>query len=150
MDNALQFLLEQAKDNEDKAVLALNKARTELEGYYQQIRQIEQYRLEYCQQLVERGQSGLTASQYGHLNRFLTQLDETLAKQRDAEHHFKNQVINCEQHWMAVHKQRRSYEWLIDKKQTEKQRAENKREQKLMDEFSTLSFNRRRSGSSLS
>lgn len=149
MDNALQFLLEQAKDNEEKAVLALNKARSELDGYYQQLKQIEQYRLEYCQQLVERGQSGLTASQYGHLNRFLTQLDETLAKQRDAEQHFNTQVQNCEQHWLEVRKQRRSYEWLIDKKQTEKRQAEEKREQKLMDEFSTLSFNRRRSGSSL-
>lgn len=148
MDNALQFLLDQAKDNEDKAVLALNKARSELDGYYQQLQQIEKYRLEYCQQLIERGQSGLTASQYGHLNRFLTQLDETLAKQRDAEQHFKVQVQNCEQHWLEVHKQRRSYEWLIDKKQTEKQQAEAKREQKMMDEFSTLSFNRRRSGSS--
>ncbi|EOC1764007.1 flagellar export protein FliJ [Vibrio fluvialis] len=146
MDNALEFLLDQARDNEDKAVMALSKARSELDGYYHQLKQIEQYRLEYCQQLVERGQAGLTASQYGHLNRFLTQLDETLAKQRNAEQHFKTQVENCEQHWMAVRKQRRSYEWLIEKKQTEKARLQEKREQKLMDEFSTLSFNRRRTG----
>jgi len=147
MDNALEFLLEQAKNKEDKAVLALGNARNELEKYYQQLKQIEQYRLDYCQQLVERGQSGLTASQYGHLNRFLTQLDETLSKQRQAEEHFKSQVANCESHWLEVRKQRRSYEWLIEKKQTEYQRAQEKRDQKLMDEFSTLSFNRRRSDS---
>lgn len=147
MDNALEFLLDQARDNEDKAVMALGKARSELDGYYHQLKQIEQYRLEYCQQLVERGQAGLTASQYGHLNRFLTQLDETLAKQRNAEQHFKTQVENCEQHWMEVRKQRRSYEWLIEKKHTEKALLQEKREQKLMDEFSTLSFNRRRTDS---
>ncbi|GAL30253.1 flagellar protein FliJ [Vibrio variabilis] len=50
MDNALEFLLEQAKDNEQQAVLALNKARAELEDYYHQVRQIEQYRLDYCNQ----------------------------------------------------------------------------------------------------
>jgi len=149
MDNAIEFLLEQTKDKEDKAVMALGKARSELEDYYQQLKQIEQYRLDYCQQLVERGQSGLTASQYGHLNRFLTQLDETLSKQRDAEQHFKSQVEGCESHWMEVRKQRRSYELLIEKKQAEKQRLENKREQKLMDEFSTLSFNRRRDNTHL-
>ncbi len=147
MDNALEFLLEQAKSKEDKALMALGKARSELEGYYHQLRQIEQYRLDYCQQLVSRGQSGLTASQYGHLNRFLTQLDETLSKQRQAEQHFKSQVDSCESYWMDVRKQRRSYEWLIEKKQTERQRLQEKRDQKMMDEFSTLSFNRRRTNS---
>lgn len=149
MENAIEFLLEQAKDKEDKAVMALGKARSELEGYYQQLKQIEQYRLDYCQQLVERGQAGLTASQYGHLNRFLTQLDETLSKQREAEQHFKSQVEGCEGHWLEVRKQRRSYELLIEKKQAEKQRLQDKRDQKLMDEFSTLSFNRRRNQSNL-
>lgn len=144
MDNALEFLLEQAKSKEDKAVMALSKARRELEDYYQQLKQIEQYRLDYCQQLVSRGQAGLTASQYGHLNRFLTQLDETLSKQRQAELHFKTQVQNCESYWLDVRKQRRSYEWLIEKKQTEYQRLQEKRDQKMMDEFSTINFNRRR------
>ncbi len=149
MDNALQFLLDQAKDKEDKAVAALGQARSELDGYYQQLKQIEKYRLDYCAQLVERGQAGLTASQYGHLNRFLTQLDETLSKQRDAEEHFKSQVDACEAHWIEVRKQRRSYEWLMEKKQLELQRLRDKQDQKLMDEFSTLSFNRRRNNSSL-
>lgn len=144
MDNALDFLLEQAQEGEDKAVLALSKARSELESYYLQLRQIEQYRLEYCQQLVERGQSGLTASQYDHLNRFLTQLDETLAKQKSAEQHFRMQVENCEQHWMSMRQKRKSYQWLLEKKQTERQLQQEKREQKQMDEFSTLMFNRRR------
>ncbi|EGA71352.1 flagellar biosynthesis chaperone [Vibrio sinaloensis DSM 21326] len=143
MDNALEFLLEQAKERENQAVLALTQARTELDGYYQQLEQIEKYRLDYCKQLVERGQQGLTASQYSHLNRFLTTLDETLAKQKQAETHFKDQVQSCEQNWLESRKQRRSYEWLIEKKQKEKVHLENAREQKQMDEFATLQFSRR-------
>ncbi|WP_194435983.1 flagellar export protein FliJ [Vibrio fluminensis] len=142
MNNALEFLLEQAKERENQAVLALGKARSELDGYYQQLDQIEKYRLDYCQQLVDRGKQGLTASQYTHLNRFLTTLDNTLSKQKQAEFHFKDQVENCERHWLECRKQRSSYEWLIDKKQAEKQRLENIREQKQMDEFSTLQFAR--------
>ncbi|MDW1887500.1 flagella biosynthesis chaperone FliJ, partial [Vibrio sp. Vb2131] len=34
MNNAMEFLLEQTKEREDQAVLALNKARSELEDYY--------------------------------------------------------------------------------------------------------------------
>ena len=144
MDNALEFLLEQAKERENQAVLALNKARSELEDYYRQVEQIEQYRLDYCKQLVERGQNGLSASEYGHLHRFLTQLDQTLTKQKEAEGHFKSQVSNCEEHWMEIRKQRRSYEWMIEKKKNEKLRLQEKREQKQMDEFSTLQFARRK------
>lgn len=144
MDNALDFLLEQAKEKEEQAVSALSQARNELEAYYEQVRQIEQYRLDYCRQLVERGQQGLSASNYGHLNRFLTQLDETLKKQKQTESHFTNQVDNCQAYWLEMRKQRRSYEWLIDKKKTEQQRLQDKQEQKLMDEFSTLQFSRRR------
>lgn len=144
MDNAMNFLLEQAKEKEDQAVLALNKARAELDDYYVQVAQIEKYRLDYCQQLVDRGKQGLSASEYGHLNRFLTQLDETLKKQKEAEDHFKSQVENCQDYWLEMRKQRRSYEWMIDKKKTEKQRILDRQEQKQMDEFSTLQFSRKR------
>lgn len=145
MENALEFLLEQLNDKERKSVLSLNKARQDLDNYYKQIQQIEQYRLDYCNQLVDRGRTGLKASEFGHLNRFLTQLDETLAKQRQAEGQFKHQVTNCEHHWLEIRKQRRSYEWLLDKKRAEKQKLENRREQKELDEFTTLQFSRRHS-----
>ncbi|MEF1229066.1 flagellar export protein FliJ [Vibrio fortis] len=144
MDNALEFLLEQAKEKENQAVLALNKANAELQGYYEQVAQIEKYRLDYCQQLVDRGKAGLTASQYGHLNRFLTQLDDTLSKQKEAEGHFKSQVDNCQEYWMELRKQRKSYEWLMEKKQKEKTKLQDQREQKQMDEFSTLLYSRQR------
>ena len=144
MDNALEFLLEQAKEKENQAVLALNKANAELQGYYEQVAQIEKYRLDYCQQLVDRGKAGLTASQYGHLNRFLTQLDDTLSKQKEAEGHFKSQVDNCQEYWMELRKQRKSYEWLMEKKQKEKAKLQDQRDQKQMDEFSTLLYSRQR------
>jgi len=144
MENTLEFLMDQAQDREKDAVLALSKARSELEDYYLQLSQIEQYRLDYCAQLVQRGMDGLTASQYSHLNRFLTQLDETLKKQKEAEEHFKTQVHNCESHWLEMRKERRSYQWLIEKRHKEKNRAIERQEQKQMDEFSTIMFGRQR------
>ncbi len=140
MENALDFLIEQAQSNEKSAINAIAKARAELDNYYQQVAQIEQYRLDYCQQLVEKGQAGLTASQFMHLNRFLTQLDETLTKQKQAESHFKQQVESAQQHWHQVRQQRRSYQVLQEKKQQEKQHQEQKKEQTMMDEFAALAY----------
>lgn len=143
MTSTFDFLLEQAQERENQAVMALNKAKAELEDFYEQVKQIEKYRLDYCNQLLQRGQQGLTASQYGHLNKFLVQLDETLTKQKSAESHFTSQVDNCQTYWQETRKQRRSYEWMMDKKKAERQKMLDKQEQKMMNEFSTLQFARR-------
>jgi flagellar FliJ protein len=142
MSQAIEFLLEQAKEKEEQAVLGLTKSRSDLEEYYQQLSQIEQYRIDYCNQLIDRGKGGLSASEYGHLNRFLTQLDNTLSKQKEAESHFIQQVTQSEQLWLEMRKQRRSYEWMLEKKATQAKLQADKAEQKLMDEFSTLSYAR--------
>ncbi|MDF4357574.1 flagellar export protein FliJ, partial [Vibrio parahaemolyticus] len=65
------------------------------------------------------------------------------SKQKQAEHHFKEQVENCKDYWLKMRQERMSYEWMIEKKAKEKQIAEAKREQKQMDEFSTLLFSRK-------
>lgn len=143
MTSTFDFLLEQAQERENQAVMALNKAKAELDDFYEQVKQIEKYRLDYCNQLLQRGQQGLTASQYSHLNKFLVQLDETLTKQKSAESHFMSQVDNCQTYWQETRKQRRSYEWMMDKKKAERQKMLDKQEQKMMDEFSTLQFARR-------
>lgn len=142
-DSALELILERAKDDEHKASLALNNARVERENYHEQLKQIEQYRLDYCKQLSARGQQGLSASSFGHLQKFLSQLDETLVKQKAAGVQFEEQVEQCSEYWNEVRKKRRSIEWLLEKKQTERQQQRDKQEQKMMDEFATLQYARR-------
>lgn len=143
-ENAMNLLVEQAKDIEHKAHLALLSAQKELQGYYQQVEQIEQYRLEYSRQMSLRGQSGLSASNYGHLHRFIVQLDETLVKQRQVASNFEQNVENCREHWQLCRQKSRSLEWLIEKRRNEAKIRLERAEQKEMDEFATLSFSRRK------
>ncbi|WP_299016154.1 flagellar export protein FliJ [uncultured Photobacterium sp.] len=142
-DSALELILERAKDDEHKASLALNNARIERDTYYQQLQQIEQYRLDYCQQLTARGLDGLSASSYNHLQKFLGQLDETLVKQKEAGGQFEQQVEQCSEFWNEMRKKRQSIEWLQEKKQAERQALRDKQEQTMMDEFATLQFARK-------
>lgn len=143
-DNAMSLLLDQAKDFEHKAHLALLGAQQELEGYLQQVEQIEQYRLEYSRQMSTRGQVGLSASSYGHLNRFIVQLDEALVKQRQVAINFEKNVEHCREHWLLCRQKSRALEWLIDKRRNEAKMRFERAEQKQMDEFATLSFIRRK------
>nr|WP_235861915.1 flagellar export protein FliJ [Photobacterium kishitanii] len=111
-----ELLIEQAQQQEHQASLALNQAQLEQQNYLQQLAQIEQYRLDYCRQLSERGQQGLTASQYSHLQKFLTQLDTTLEKQKQAGGYFANQIEQCRQHWQAMQQKKTRYRVVIRKK----------------------------------
>ena len=143
MSNALGLIIDQAKEQEHKASLALNQARIEQQNYLQQLAQIEKYRLDYLNQLSVRGQEGLTASEYSHLQKFLTQLDQTLEKQKQAGGYFEEQIQKCSQHWQEMQQKRRSVEWLVEKREREHKQWLDKQEQKMMDEFVTLQFARR-------
>ena len=143
MSNALGLIIDQAKEQEHQASLALNQARIEQQNYLQQLAQIEKYRLDYLNQLSVRGQEGLTASEYSHLQKFLTQLDQTLEKQKQAGGYFEEQIQKCSQHWQEMQQKRRSVEWLVEKREREHKQWLDKQEQKMMDEFVTLQFTRR-------
>ncbi|WP_407331069.1 flagellar export protein FliJ [Enterovibrio sp. 27052020O] len=143
--NAMNLLLDQAKDTEHQAHLILVAAQQELQGYYVQVEQIEHYRLEYFRQMSDRGQQGLSASSYGHLNRFIVQLDETLAKQRQAASEFEDNVERCREHWQQCRQKTRSIEWLIEKRRNEEKMRAERLDQKQMDEFATLAFARQKS-----
>ncbi|WP_087021513.1 flagellar export protein FliJ [Thaumasiovibrio subtropicus] len=137
-DNALQLILERAEQDERDALLAVERAKVELANYHEQVAQIEQYRLDYFSQMTARGQAGLTASEYSHLQRFINQLDETLAKQKLAGAHFEEQVVECQAAFEEKRQQKRSVEWLLEKKQAEKNKLAQQREQRQMDEFANL------------
>ncbi|AMG29890.1 flagella biosynthesis chaperone FliJ [Grimontia hollisae] len=144
-DGAMILLIEQAKEQERHAHLALIAAQQELQSYYMQVAQIERYRLDYFRQLSERGQSGLSASSYGHLNRFIVQLDETLAKQRQVAVDFEDNVERCREHWQTCRQKTNSLEWLVEKRQKEASMRAERLEQKQMDEFATLIYPRQKS-----
>ncbi|OOF15766.1 flagellar protein FliJ [Salinivibrio proteolyticus] len=142
-DHALTLLLDKAQEDEKQAQLAVVAAQQSLDNYYRQLEQIEQYRLEYCRQMSDRGQQGLSASAFGHLNKFIVQLDETLAKQRDAEHQFKEHLDNCQQTWQQARQYRQSIEWLIEKREREQAERERYQEQRQMDEMAAIIARRR-------
>lgn len=139
-NKALALLLEQAKQEERQAQLAIVAAKKELEGYYLQVEQIEKYRLDYSEKMSHQGKQGLSASSYGHLNRFIVQLDEALAKQRQVAENFQQNVQQCTVYWQSCKEKTHIFEWLIEKKKHKEKQLANKNEQKQQDELSALAF----------
>lgn len=142
-NEALYLLIEKLSNEENRARQALEVAQIELAGYYQQLEQIEAYRLDYSKQLTERGLQGLTASEYSHMQKFIVQLDETLTKQKGAERTFKDRVDSCSKAWQSKRQEKRAVELLLEKKEREAQQKLAQKEQKMMDEFVTAQFARR-------
>ena len=144
VDSAMDLLLEQAEQEEEQAQLSLVAAQQALENYLKQIDQIEQYRLEYFRTLSEQGLHGLSANKYSHLNRFITQLDETLVKQRGAVSEFEKNVEQCREHWQGCRARTRALAWLIEKRAREALKKAEKAEQKQQDEFAVLAYLRQK------
>ncbi|PCS21990.1 flagellar export protein FliJ [Candidatus Enterovibrio escicola] len=142
-ENTMLLLLKQDKNLEYQAYLALVSAQQELQSYYKQLEEIERYRLDYFSQMLERGKIGLSSSSFGHLNRFIIQLDKTLAKQHQGAIYFEDNVERCREHWQHCLKKTRSLEWLIEKCQKEAKIRAERLEQKQLDEFSMLIFIRK-------
>ncbi|EPE37904.1 flagellar protein [Candidatus Photodesmus katoptron] len=139
--NKLNYLLERYKKEENKAFLALNSSQLELKSYNKKLSKIQQYRLFYYQQLIEKSKLGLAANEYLHLQKFLNQIDITIAKQNQYQTHLKTQIDNCQKYWSKIQKQRRTYEVLIEKKHNEYQKRQNLYKEKLLDEFFMSQFN---------
>lgn len=142
-NEALYLLIDKLSNEEKQARQMLEVAQMELTGYYQQLEQIESYRLDYSRQLKNRGLQGLSASEYSHMQKFIVQLDETLTKQKSVEQTFKDRVDSCSEVWQSKRQEKRAVELLIEKKEREAQQQVAKREQKMMDEFVTAQFARR-------
>ena len=143
-ESTLKLLLESKIEQEKNARLELEAANIELQNYYQQLELIENYRLDYSRQLNQRGLQGLTANEYMHLQRFLVKMDETLLKQKSAEYIFKNKVNEKTNAWHEKRREKRSLEYLIEKKEKERAKLAAHKEQLLMDEFATLNYTRKK------
>ena len=142
--SVLTLVLEQAKKKVKHAQAALLVATQAQQQYQQQLDNLEQYRLDYANKLITRGKVGLNASNFHHLQTFLTQLDQTLSAQRGGLGHFKQQVDACRQAFSQCQQHESALQRLIETQQQQQQQMLDKKEQKLIDELALYSVLRQR------
>jgi flagellar FliJ protein len=125
-----------AESAERKAVQSL--------GYYQgQVRvaqgklaDLEQFRLDYQQQWIDKGAHGVSGQWLMGYQRFLTQLDTAVDQQRRSLTWHQDNVDKARVTWQQAYARVEGLRKLVQRYIDEARRLEDKREQKLLDELS--------------
>lgn len=129
-------VVEMAESAERKAVQSL--------GYYQgqvrvaqgKLEDLEQFRLDYQQQWIDKGSTGVSGQWLMGYQRFLTQLDTAVDQQRRSLAWHQDNVDKARGVWQQAYARVEGLRKLVQRYIDEARRLEDKREQKLLDELS--------------
>ena len=102
----MQSILELAQHDEQAAIEALGESNRVVEANIKQLKELERYRDEYRQQMLQEGGEGFSAAKLQQFQQFLHKLDEVIVQQSE-------QIVVSEQ----VREQKRD-EWLESRTRT--------------------------------
>ena len=111
-----------------KAMKLANEAQTKQDMLYE-------YRLDYVKNLNKILESGMGAEAYQNFQNFFGKLDQAIAGQQEVVEQANLQVKIQKQLWQECQRKKLSYEVLSDRTEKRVLKVEQKKDQKLMDEF---------------
>lgn len=127
----------------DMAESAERKAAQSLGHYQGQVRvaqgkldDLEQFRLDYQQQWIDKGATGVSGQWLMGYQRFLTQLDTAVDQQRRSLIWHQGNVEKARGTWQQAYARVEGLRKLVQRYIDEARQLEDKREQKLLDELS--------------
>ncbi|CAI8739277.1 flagellar FliJ protein [Pseudomonas sp. IT-347P] len=120
------------------------KAAVQRLGYFQgqvkvaesKLADLNAFRLDYSQQWIVRGSTGVTGQWLLGFQGFLAQLDTAVDQQRQSLVWHQNKLDKAREEWQQAFAKVEGLRKLVQRYREEAQRLEDKREQKLLDELS--------------
>lgn len=137
---SLQPLLEIMQEKSDEATRRLGQLIAAEQNERQRLSMLENYRNEYAQGLMQASARGLTPASLANFRDFLGRIDEAINAQRDTVKRSENNTLNGKQNWQEQNQRLKAIDTLAHHHARREQQKENKREQKLLDEFSSRRF----------
>ncbi len=146
MNDALQTLRELAERQRDAARAALMQAEAQSNRALAQLDQLESYQGDYRARAP--GLGGLAAPiELLHCHQgFMGRLDQALAQQRQAVQNGHAELLRRRQHLQEAELKLASVQKLIERRATERQRADTRREQSRSDEAALQRHRRSHTG----
>lgn len=142
-DRALNLVRDKRERDEQKALEDWVFCRNQVANYEQQILQVEEFRRGYILEMQNEGRQGLTGTKIVAYNAFIEKLDNIAVKQRQELERLRMLTEQKHQIYLTRQKERKIIETLIEKQVQKRLKAEQVREQKMLDEFVVASYSRR-------
>lgn len=124
-----------AERAEREAAVQLGRCQGLLSQAQVKLGELERYRGDYQQQWISEGQRGVSGQWLMNYQRFLSQLEVAIGQQRQTVDWHRNNLDNVRELWQQRYARLEGLRKLVQRYLEEARRAEDKREQKLLDEL---------------
>ncbi|MBP8184348.1 MAG: flagella biosynthesis chaperone FliJ [Pseudomonas sp.] len=128
-------VIEMAERAEREAARALGQNQQLLTQAQVKQGELERYRGDYQQQWLTQGQQGVSGQWLMGYQRFLSQLETAIGQQRQAVAWHLNSVNKARELWQQRYARLEALRKLVQRYQQEARLADDKREQKMLDEL---------------
>lgn len=128
-------VIDMAERAEREAALQLGHCQGLLRQAEVQLGDLERYRGDYQQQWIDEGQRGVSGQWLINYQRFLTQLETAIGQQRQGVEWHRKNMQAVREVWQQRYARLEGLRKLVKRYQDEARLAEDKREQKLLDEL---------------
>ncbi|TMP10369.1 flagellar export protein FliJ [Pseudoalteromonas sp. S3178] len=142
--NKLDLLLKLENDKEESLRMNYLQANQNLQANQQKLQGLNNFRLEYSQQLHLKGKSGLSSAGFGQYHAFIAKIEEAIRQQASTVNTAKQVVTQRKALWLKQQIKAKAVAKLIEKQKLKASALIAKNEQKMLDEFSANQFFQRR------
>jgi len=142
--NKLDLLLKIENDKEENLRMSYLQANQNLQANQQKLQGLNNFRLEYSQQLHLKGKSGLSSAGFGQYHAFIAKIEEAIRQQASTVNTAKQVVTQRKTLWLKQQIKAKAVAKLIENQKLKANALMVKNEQKMLDEFSANQFFQRR------
>jgi flagellar FliJ protein len=132
----LSLLAELAQGRRDDAGRVLARSLALLKDSEARLAMLESYRNEYRRRYAANGKTGIAPHELRNFRDFLERLDKAIAQQRAEAESLARAAGESRRQWLAEHARGRSMEVLVGRAERVEHAGNERRLQKLLDEFS--------------
>lgn len=129
-------VVDMAEKAEKTAVQRLGYFQGQVKVAESKLADLNAFRLDYSEQWIVRGSTGVTGQWLLGFQGFLAQLDTAVDQQRQSLNWHQNNLDKAREAWQQAFAKVEGLRKLVQRYREEAQRLEDKREQKLLDELS--------------
>ncbi|MEI8668414.1 flagellar export protein FliJ [Pseudoalteromonas sp. B131b] len=142
--NKLHMLLKLENDKEENLRMSYLQANQNLQANQQKLQGLNDFRMEYMQQLHVKGQSGLSSAGFSQYHAFIAKIEEAIRQQASTVNTAKQVVSQRKAIWLKQQIKAKAVAKLIENQKLKADVLIAKSEQKMLDEFSSNQFFQRR------
>jgi flagellar FliJ protein len=140
----LSLLLKIEKEKEESLRMNYLQAQQHFQSNQQKLQGLNNFRMEYTQQLHIKGQSGLSSAGFSQYHAFIAKIEEAIRQQASTVNTARQVVSQRQNLWLKQQVKAKAVEKLIEKQQQKATAIALKNEQRMLDEFSSNQFFQKR------